>query len=77
MWSGAERSRPRPWVGRGRLLWSMGKAAGRAVAPHWRLCRIAGSGGQLRARGDLAMVCSRSAGSSRPRACGKSPKESQ
>jgi hypothetical protein len=25
----------------------------------WRLCRIAGPGGRLRARGDLAMVCSK------------------
>jgi hypothetical protein len=39
----------------------------------WRLCRIAGPGGWLRARGDLAMVCSRSAGSRRPPVRGKSP----
>ena len=41
----------------------------------WRLCRIAGRMDELRARGDLAMVCSRSVGSRRPRVCGKSPKE--
>jgi hypothetical protein len=34
--------------GRFRLSWSLGKAAGCAVAPHWRLCRIAGPGGQFR-----------------------------
>lgn len=39
-----------------------------------RLCTFAGPGGGVRGRGDLAFVCSRSAGSRRPSGCGKSPK---
>jgi hypothetical protein len=46
---------------RGRLSWSWGRA-GRAVARGWKLCRIAGLLGQLRDRGDLVMVGSRSVG---------------
>jgi hypothetical protein len=46
----------------GKDLQSMGKAPGGAVSKRWRLCRIAGLCGELCARGDLAMVCSRSVG---------------
>jgi hypothetical protein len=59
----------------GALLWTMGQAAGFTEPPPWRLCTIAGPGGELRALGELAMVCSRPVGSRRPRGCGKSPKE--
>lgn len=56
-------------------MWTMGKDAGFTEPPPWRLCTIAGPGGELSGLGELAMVCSRPVGSRRPRGCGKSPKE--
>jgi hypothetical protein len=57
-------------VRRQRRPWTMGKAAAGTPRPS-RLCTYAGAGGDVRARGDLASVCSRSGGSRRAPRCGK------
>lgn len=57
----------------GKDLQTMGKAAAGTPRPS-RLCTFAGPGGDVRVRGELASVCSRSARSRRPPVCGKSPK---
>lgn len=54
----------------------MGQAAVGTPRPT-RLGTYAGPGGDVRARGELAFVCSRSGGSRRAHVCGESPKDSQ
>lgn len=58
----------------GKDLQTMGKAAAGAPLPS-RLCTFAGPGGDVRVRGELASVCSRSGGFRRAPGCGKSPHE--
>jgi hypothetical protein len=70
--------KPAPAPGEtGPAVVGQGNGSGRAVPARWRLCRIAGHFGRLGARGDLAMVCSRSGGPVVHVGAGKARKESQ